>query len=250
MQPAQVPECTVIGEVIWTAQGKIRSAERRRGSSVNVHLAGVRFLPSNDKAHSRITELLGSFLISPGLFEDAVAEASLISELKEYRNSSSQRIAIYHDRPSKRLSPLTPLVIISPGYGETKREYVALAHYFASNGFHVLRYDHTNHVGESEGEINQSTLSHMKEDLLAVVNYAERSWPGSPIVVVATSLAGRVALKAATTDHRVKLLVLLTPIVDVQATLLAVHQEDHLDKYLHGSRKGIMNVLGFNIDAD
>lgn len=250
MQAAHVPECAVIGEVMWTAQGTVMPAEPRQASSASVHLAGVRFLPSNDKAYRRIAELLGRFLISPGSLEDAVAEASLISELKECRNSSAQRIAIYHDRPSKHLSPLTPLVIISPGYGETKREYVALAYYFASNGFHVLRYDHTNHVGESEGDIHQSTLSHMKEDLLAVVNYAERSWPGSPMVVVATSLAGRVALKAITPDHRVKLLVLVTPVVDVQTTLLAVHQEDHLDKYLHGNRKGIMNVLGFNIDAD
>ncbi|MGH7148272.1 MAG: methyltransferase domain-containing protein, partial [Nitrospiraceae bacterium] len=65
-----------------------------------------------------------------------------------------------------------------------------------------------------------------------------------------TSLAGRVALKALGQDRRVRLLVLLTCVVDIQATLLAVHQEDHISAYLKGSKRGLMNVLGFTLDAD
>jgi SAM-dependent methyltransferase len=90
----------------------------------------------------------------------------------------------------------------------------------------------------------------MKRDLLALLDYAQRNWPTSPITVVATSLAGRVALKATSLDPRIKLLVLLTGVVDVQATLLAVHQEDLIGTYLRGTRRGVINMLGFNIDAD
>jgi len=59
-----------------------------------------------------------------------------------------------------------------------------------------------------------------------------------------------VALKTAAEDARIKLLVLLAGVVDVQATLLAVHQEDLIGSHQHGVRRGIINVLGFNIHAD
>ena len=89
-----------------------------------------------------------------------------------------------------------PVVVIAPGYGETKRDYLTLAYYFVSNGFHVIRYDHTNHVGESEGRHFESSLSSMKEDFQSVIQFARRQWPHSPVLGVASSLAARVALKA------------------------------------------------------
>lgn len=186
----------------------------------------------------------------PPSADESVPDApAIISKQVECRNASGQRIAIYHDAPQEvRLH--TPLIVIAPGYGETKKEYVTLSYFFASNGFQVLRYDHTNHVGESEGDITETTLSGMEQDLGAVLDYAERTWETGRIVVVATSLAGRVALKRAAHDHRVDLLLLLTSVVDVQATLLAVHQEDLILAFLRGVRRGSLNVLGFNVDAD
>lgn len=181
--------------------------------------------------------------------EDGADAPAISSTQVECRNASGQRIAIYHDAPQEA-NPHTPLVVIAPGYGETKKDYVTLSYFFASNGFQALRYDHTNHVGESEGDILEATLTGMNQDLGAVLDYASRTWPGVPRTVVATSLAGRVALKRASHDCRVNLLVLLTGVVDVQATLLAVHQEDLILAFLRGVRRGPLNVLGFNVDAD
>ena len=181
--------------------------------------------------------------------EDATAAPAVISKQIEFKNPSGRRIAAYHDAPLEP-APCAPLVVISPGYGDTKKEYVTLSYYFASNGFHALRYDHTNHVGESEGDIAEATLSSMDHDLGAALDYARRAWPASPIAVVATSLSGRIAFKRIANAPQADLLVLLTGIVDVQATLTAVHQEDHMMAFLHGAGLGMMNVLGFNIDAD
>ena len=243
-------EYTVMGEIIWSTPLTTEPADLKGELSAGTIRLGLRFLHFNDEGQRRLAELIGRFLTSPARLEDWSEETKLVSELMECRNEKGQRIAVYHDSPRNTLPPGSPVVIISPGYGETKKEYITLAYYFASNGFQVLRYDLTNHVGESEGGIEHSTLSSMRRDLSALLSFAQRTWPASPISVVATSLAGRVALKLLAHDRRVKLLVLLTCIVDVQATLLAVHQEDHISAYLKGSKRGLMNVLGFTLDAD
>lgn len=241
---------TVTGEIIWVAPDATMPTDFRESRSSAPLRAGIRFLHRDDEGERRIADLAGQYLISPVLVEQRTEGNRLASELIECRNERGQRIAVYHDQPRRALPPGSPLVIISPGYGETKKEYITLAYYLASNGFHVLRYDHTNHVGESDGEIQHATLSNMKRDLLALLDYAERNWPSSPVTAVATSLAGRVALKATSQDHRIRFLVLLASVVDVQATLLAVHQEDLIGTYLRGTRRGVINMLGFNIDAD
>jgi len=181
--------------------------------------------------------------------DDASDEPSVVSRQVECRNQSGRRIAAYHDAPVEPALQ-APLVIIAPGYGDTKKEYVPLAYYLARNGFHVLRYDHTNHVGESEGDIVGTTLSSMEQDLGAVLDHAGRTWPGRPRAVIATSLSGRIAFKRLSRVSQADLLVLLTGVVDLQTTLAAVHQEDHMVTFLRGARLGVMNVLGFNIDAD
>ena len=180
---------------------------------------------------------------------DASDAPEIISRPVECRNPLGRRIAAYYDAPIEP-APDAPLVVIAPGYGDTKKEYIPLAYYLAGNGFHVLRYDHTNHVGESEGDIADATLSGMEQDLGAVLDYASRTWPGAPRAVIATSLSGRVAFKSMTRAPQAELLVLLASVVDLQATLTAVHQEDHMVAFLRGGGLGVMNVLGFNIDAD
>ncbi len=168
----------------------------------------------------------------------------------ELSNGQGDQIRAYYDAPLSSLPADSPVVIIAPGYGETKREYVTLAYYLASNGFHVLRYDHTNHVGESDGNHLHTTLSGMQQDIEAVVNYVSDRWPQSQRGLVATSLSARVAIKTMAQKKLVELLVLITPIVDVQQTLLSVHQEDLVGNHQKGITKGVTNVLGFNVELD
>ena len=174
----------------------------------------------------------------------------LTSTLIELFNTKGQRIIAYHDYLQSSLPSDSPVVIVSPGYGETKREYIALAYYLAANGFQVVRYDHTSHVGESEGHHVNTSLSSMKHDLQAMIEYVSQHWPESRKALVASSLGGRVALKAINEQTKLDLLILLNPIVDVRKTLHAVHQEDLIDHYERGKKKGVTNVLGFNVELD
>jgi len=231
--------CTVPAEVVWTAPDPARDGLR----------LGLRFPYLDDETRLRITALVAQLIASLEETE-AGGRRALASEALDCRNPRGQRLAVYHDHPRDPLPPGTPVVIVAPGYGETKKEHIALAYHLAVNGFHVLRYDHSNHVGESDGDIQHSTLSSMQADLIALLDFAEGRWPDSPLAVITTSLAGRVALKAVSREDRVKLLVLLTGVVDVQATLRAVHQEDLVGDYMRGVKRGVINMLGFNIDAD
>ncbi|MDE3019533.1 MAG: alpha/beta fold hydrolase, partial [Nitrospirota bacterium] len=241
-------DCILTAELVWMAPAN--GGKRGPNDRPDTFQLGLRFPYLDDAARFRIAGLVAQLLTSSEPVEQEASIQPLVSESLECRNRQGQRLALYHDHLRQALPPSAPTVIISPGYGETKKEQIALAYYFAANGFRVLRYDYTNHVGESEGDIQQSTLSGMKQDLTAMLDFAERTWPASPVTVVASSLAGRVALKAVAGDRRVSLLVLLNAVVDVRATLVAVHQEDHMGMYLNGAARGMMNVLGFNINAD
>lgn len=161
--------------------------------------------------------------------------------------ANGQRISAYHDQPVDRSLNELPIVVIAPGYGETKRDYLTLAYYFASNGFQVIRYDHTNHVGGSDGEHYYITLSSMKDDFQTVTRYASATWPDSPIIGVASSLAARVALKAEAECPSVSLFIMLMGIVNVQRSASTVHQEDIFEAYSSGHSPVSANILGFNV---
>ncbi|HNP60215.1 MAG TPA: methyltransferase domain-containing protein [Nitrospirales bacterium] len=161
--------------------------------------------------------------------------------------SNGQRIRAFHDRPIEGNPTEGPVVVIAPGYGETKRDYLTLAYYFASNGFHVVRYDHTNHIGESDGLHHQICLSSMKDDFQTVTRYVRTNWPASAIIGVASSLASRVALKAEVECPSVSLLIMLMGIVNVERSAATVHQEDLFAGYGKGQCPESANFLGFNV---
>ncbi|WNM63219.1 methyltransferase domain-containing protein [Candidatus Nitrospira neomarina] len=163
------------------------------------------------------------------------------------KKDNGQRISAYHDQPTEGNSTEEPVVVIAPGYGETKRDYLTLAYYFASNGFHVVRYDHTNHVGESDGLHYQVSLSSMKNDFQTVTRYARATWPHSAIIGVASSLASRVALKAEAECPSLSLLIMLMSIVNVQRSAATVHQEDLFAAYGDKQCPASANFLGFNV---
>ena len=246
--PMSPTMCSIVGEVVWTRP----AAPDARPGCVPVAgrtvLAGVRFLPVAKEAEDIIEHLLGQMQPSSG--ETKAGGPAVMTEFSECFRSSGLRIVICHDRPRGDLAADAPIVVLAPGYGESKRDYVPLAYYLAGNGFHVVRYDNINHVGESDGLVTQFRLEDMESDLETVLDHLAGQWPGRPIGLVATSLAGRVALKVAGNVSHVRLLMLINGIMDVRHTLQAVHQEDLIGEHLAGVHKGVVNIMGLTIDAD
>lgn len=179
--------------------------------------------------------------------EDISKTGNIRSAKISILNADGHTIMAYHDYPTGSDLSTLPITVIAPGYGETKQDYLSLAYYFASNGFHVIRYDHTNHVGESDGDHYAISLTSMKRDFQSVTRYVGTQWPGQPIVGVAASLASRIAMKAEAECPSVSLLISLMGIMDVQQSLATVHQEDLFTGYQDGRFPESANVLGFNV---
>lgn len=173
----------------------------------------------------------------------------IVSEFITYQNRRGKCIAGIYDH-LRQVGPDEPLIVIPPGYGETKRDSLTLAYSLAQNGFRVLRYDATDHLGESEGDIFYTTLPKMKEDLIAALDFAESHFQVRQCAVIASSLAKRVAIRAALEDPRIRLLVSLVGIVDIQATLKAVYYRDIIGAFLEDRGWDVADILGFEVSRD
>src|SRR4029077_17700251 len=165
-------------------------------------------------------------------------------------NPRGQAIMITDDHLSQSLAPNTPVVIIAPGYGQTALDAITLSYYLAHHRLRVLRYDHTNHVGLSDGELQQTTLRSMQAELLKVVEFVQHTWPTAPLIVMASDITARVALKMAVQSRPLDLLLLINPVVDIQAMLMTVHGHDLVADHRYGVRRGIANLLGLNVNVD
>ncbi len=245
----ELPEYRIPVEVIWSLPEQGHTPDSTESPHPSPVRLGLQFLHFDDQSEIHVERLVAGLLKSPLRLADSGEKPNLVSSLMECRNQKGHHIALYYDRPQKPLRPGSPLVIIAPGFGETKADYIPLAYGLACNGFHVLRYDHTDHVGESQGEMSQTTLSAMKQDLVTILQFAEHTWPASSIVLIAAGLAGRVALKSVSQKIRLHLLILLNSILDLKATLDAVHQEDVIQTFLTREPFQMGTVLGWNVDT-
>jgi SAM-dependent methyltransferase/pimeloyl-ACP methyl ester carboxylesterase len=140
-------------------------------------------------------------------------------------------------------------VILTPKYGETKKNNLRLSYVLAANGFKVLRFDHTNHVGESDGEMNRFTLPGAVNDILDSLNYVENHFEPSELILISNSLSARCAYRAAVLDSRVSRLVCIVGVVNLQRTIKNIYQKDIIGKFCEGTEWGTIDILGFDIDS-
>jgi len=183
------------------------------------------------------------------LFIQKELKPAIKSELIKYPNRRGKEIIGFFDHLEFD-EEAKPIVIISPSYGETKKSAIIISYHLVMNGFNVIRYDNTDHVGESEGEMIDFTLLKAKDDLLSTIDFAQERFGAKNVIVVASSLANRAAIKAAAEDERIKLLVGLAGVVNLQYTLNYVYKEDLVGNHISGKRWGITDILGHDIDFD
>lgn len=222
-----------------------------RDPRTNACRYGFSFAAEDGPEKARLRQRLADLLLDRSRISGRKVPVTIQSDLISFTNRRGRRIVAFYDHPAGAIyRPDTPFVVIPPAYGEHKTAALLPAYTFAANGFHVLRYDTTDSVGESDGTILDFTLSQHEEDIHAALDYVENSFQAYPIAVCAASLGARSAIKAASCDPRIRSLALLVPVVDLQATLAAVHLEDLVDHHLGGHDYGTMNVLGESVKAD
>ncbi len=170
------------------------------------------------------------------------------SEPVSYPSRGRGRIVAFVDR-APDAPPDQPWVVMAPKYGETKKNNLKLAYLLAANGLNVLRFDLTNHVGESDGRMEDFTMPGAVEDLLSSLDFLERTHGATRAVVVSSSLSSRCAIRAAVLDPRIVKLVCIVGVVNLHATLREVYREDIFGTFLDGRHWGITDILGFDING-
>ncbi|MEO5631270.1 MAG: PilZ domain-containing protein [Nitrospiraceae bacterium] len=244
------PDAALPARMIWSAPDPAAPSEFRHQGSDPALRVGLRFQGLTPYAAREVNRVVRQHLTSPGESESSSQQASVVSIPRECRNPRGQTIMIADDHLRQSLAPNTPVVIIAPGYGQTALDASTLSYYLAHHRLRVLRYDHTNHVGLSDGELQQTTLRSMQADLLKVTEFVQHTWPTAPLIVMASDMAARVALKMAVQSRPLDLLLLINPVVDIQAMLMTVHGHDLVADHRYGLRRGIANLLGLNVNVD
>ena len=177
------------------------------------------------------------------------AQAGIIrTDFVSYSNRIGLRLAACLDHAGELRD--RPWVIVAPKYGETKKSNLHLAYHLASNGLNVLRFDHTSHVGESEGPMLDFALPGAVEDVTASIDFLAANFGVSRVVIVANSLSVRCALRAAAQDPRVVKFISVAGVVNLLATMTEIYREDILGQYRAGRRWGVTNFLGLELQGD
>ena len=244
------PATALPARIVWSAPETTTYGTFQGLDAPRLTRIGVRFHSLTPYAGHELNRVIKQHLMAQRTSDALSTSAPVISVPRECRNARGQTIAIIDNHLRDPAGANTPVVIVAPGFGQTALDYAALSYYLAEHQFRVLRYDHTNHLGNSEGELQHTTLRSMQHDLSTVVDFVRHTWPQAPVLLLASDLAARAALKAATQIRPVDLLLLVNPSIDIGAMLMTVHGHDLIADYHYGLRRGIANLLGLNVNVD
>jgi SAM-dependent methyltransferase len=244
------PEAILTARIIWTAADHRVPSELKPAPSQPGQRSGLRFVGLTPFAEREINRVVKQHIGSSMDLEGISGRSSIVSARRECRNARDQVIAVTDDHARHHISPSTPIVVIAPGFGRTQTDYLPLSFLLAANRLRVLRYDHTNHIGQSDGDVLQTTLRSMQVDLKNVLDFARSTWPTAPVILLAEDIAARVALKTMAQTRAGDRLLALNPVLDLQTALSATFRHDVIADYRHGLRRGVANLWGLNVNLD
>ncbi len=214
------------------------------------YLLGVRFECLSPTQEQRLRSIIDLRIRAAQDLAEPMSEAPILTVSYTVRNREGETIALRHDFPKQARREQCPLVLLCPGYGTTQQSYVAFAYTLAGYGLQVLRYDHSRHIGLSDGDPSQTTFTSLEDDLDTVLAFAQTKWPETPITLLASDLPGRIALRRQDWHRRLRRVILLNPTLDIGHCLTTVHQRDLLQEHVSGTRLGLGNLLGIPLDID
>lgn len=212
-------------------------------------LLGVRLEHLSAAQESRLRSILDPAISSSDLAEP-VSDAPVITASYVLRNREGYKIALCHDLSRYTQPTNPPAVLLCPGYGMSQQAYVPFAYYLAGCGLRVLRYDHSRHIGLSDGDPAHTTFTSLEDDLDTVLAFIRNEWPGASLTLVAPDLLGRIALRRQDWHRLLGRLLLLNPTLDIRTSLTDLHQRDLIHEHLTGKRFGKGNLLGLPLDID
>jgi pimeloyl-ACP methyl ester carboxylesterase len=144
-------------------------------------------------------------------------------------------------------TPAEPVVgrcLLVPTFGLSMLDHTVLAYYLLLNGFAVLRFDASNHVGASPGDIARFTMSGLVAEISAALGLEAEE----PTAVIGASLSTRAALRALR-EIRVAGFFAMSPVVNLRKTLGLAARSDLVGHFLAGSAPPLCKLLGFELES-
>ncbi|MGJ8639164.1 MAG: methyltransferase domain-containing protein [Opitutaceae bacterium] len=184
-------------------------------------------------------------MCSASVFNEVV---EITSRLVAFSGPNGYRLVGYLDECAES-SWNQRVVILAPRYGETKKNNLKLAYMLAANGFKVLRFDQTNHIGESDGTIDQFTLENGANDIQCAVDYVDRELDPTEVILLTSSLSTRCGLRACALDRRIARFVSLVGVVNMDRTLRSIYDRDFFGELAAGATWSKVDILGFEIEG-
>ncbi len=236
--------------IVWKHPAQAKTASRSRSVEDQRYRVGVRFERLSPAQEQRLRTIIEPGIRAAQELVEPMPEAPVLTVTYTVRNREGETIALRHDFPQQTRREQCPLVLLCPGYGTTQQSYVAFAYTLAGYGLQVLRYDHSRHIGLSDGDPTQTTFTSLEDDLDTVLAFAQKNWPETPLTLLASDLTGRIALRRQDWHRRLRRLILLNPTLDIGSCLTTLHQRDLLQEHVNGTRLGLGNLLGIPLDID
>jgi len=147
----------------------------------------------------------------------------LIRVALSIKKDNGQKIRCLLTSPGDQWSGL---LVIGAGFGRTIRHSNALAITAAHHGYASIRFDPTNHIGDSDGEIIDATASQAANDLLFICSQIRHMGWHLGLYVVAASLFARAAMMTIPRKIPVDGMILTLPVVDYSKTLSIITGQD------------------------
>ncbi|MGR8011821.1 hypothetical protein [Streptomyces hypolithicus] len=150
------------------------------------------------------------------------------TECFDVTTKDGRTVAVWRDGPPAGDTP-GPVVVMAPGFGQRMRSSGVLALMLVYNGATVYRFDALDHVGISDGEITDYSITELMEALTSVVDTVRTREGVESVSMVATSLAALPVLQFAATKKCTDNIALMLGVVNGRQTLLKVLDVDYLD---------------------
>jgi alpha-beta hydrolase superfamily lysophospholipase len=142
-------------------------------------------------------------------------------------------------------------VVVAPPFGVQMRKGAALALYFLFNGYDVVRYDPTNHVGIADGDIADLTPSGLAEDLRLVVEWAAANGSSPSVCLFSTSISTRLTFAMLARAEISPIAVgAISAVVDMAGTIEIATEQDLVQQWTSGRETDLnatRDVLGHEI---
>lgn len=157
-------------------------------------------------------------------------------------NDRGQRIKGEIFKPTGKI--LGRCVLIPP-FGMSSLDLTSSTYYLLRNQFEVVKFDLSSHVGESDGEIADFTLSGMASDIDLVL----KAYATPQTAIIGFSLSSRSAYRVLH-KHELFCALFLSPVVNARETIKHAAEEDAIGAQMLGQAKDYYQVIGFKVKRE